>query len=161
MTPPPTPLSTDFVSSEASGVVERQKPKRRPVRGYLIDTDDEGISNPCSIDDESDDYRFIEEDFSLDIPAELECVEDVIDIPAISIGSWLAASVLPRYVDQVSIGSTMSVAESTLSSITSYRELRDASLDTDFEKIRSSLQFEWCFVGGIVRAGSSHTWFNS
>lgn len=154
MTPPSTPLSMDFVSSEASGVIERQKPKRRSVRGYSIDTDDEGVINSCSIDDDSDDYCFIEEDFSLETPADSECVDNVIEIPPISAGSWLAASILPRYADQVSVGSTMSVAESTLSCITSYRELRDASLDTDFEKIRSSLQFEWCFVGGTVRINS-------
>lgn len=150
MTPPSTPVSVDFVSSEASGV-KRQELRRRSVRGYSVDTDDEGISNSCPNDGDSDDYCFIEEDFSVEIPIESESIDDVIEVPLISAGTWLAASILPRYVDQVSIASTMSVAESTLSCITSYRELRDASLDTDFEKIRSSLQFEWCFVGGIVR----------
>jgi len=149
--PPTTPTMTDSILVEASGV-ERQKLKRRSVRGYSIDTDEDDVSDARSSDDDFDDYCFIEEKFSTQPPFDSECVEDVIEVPPTPVGPWMAASLLPRYVDQASIISTMSVAESTVSCITSYRELRDASVDTDFEKIRAAMQFEWCFVGGIVCA---------
>jgi hypothetical protein len=114
-----------------------------------VDPDNEDMDDECSIEDDPDDYCFVEEDTLLE-PADLDCAEGVIGIPPISIGPWLVASLLPRHVDQISVESTMSVAESTVSRFSIYRELRDASLDEDFEKILKTMMTEWTFVGACV-----------
>jgi hypothetical protein len=113
-----------------------------------VDPNNEDTDDESSIEGAFDDYSFVEEETLVEKPAELDCGDGAIGIP--SIGSWLVASLLPRYVDQVSIESTMSVAESTVSRFSIYRELRDASLDEDFEKVRKAMMTEWTYVGGCV-----------
>ncbi|KIM77105.1 hypothetical protein PILCRDRAFT_77105, partial [Piloderma croceum F 1598] len=149
LTSPCTPTSTDFDLPEVPGPVEQQKLRRRRVRGYSVDPDNEDMDDECSIEDDPDDYCFVEEDTLLE-PADLDCADGVIGIPPKSIGPWLVASLLPRYVDQISVESTMSAAESTVSRFSIYRELRDASLDEDFEKVLKTMMTEWTFVGACV-----------
>jgi len=114
-----------------------------------VDPDNEDMDEECSIEDDLGDYCFIEEDTLLE-PGDLDCADGVIEIPPKSIGPWLVASLLPRYADQISVDSTMSIAESTVSRFSIYRELRDASLDEDFQKILKTMMTEWTFVGACV-----------
>jgi hypothetical protein len=129
--------------------MEQQKLRRRRVRGYSVDPDNEDMDEECSIEDDFDNYCIDEEDTLLE-PADLDCADGVIEIPPRSIGQWLVTSLLPSHVDQISVESTMSVAESTVSRFSIYRELRDASLDEDFEKVLKTMMTEWTFVGACV-----------
>ena len=65
--------------------------------------------------------------------------------------SWLAASTLPTYTETISIDSQASTVDSIVDSFSPYRELREARLDSDYERILSELCTEWRFVGGSVR----------
>jgi hypothetical protein len=129
-----------------SSTVEDQKPQKRRVRGYSVDPDNEDMDE-CSIEDDDFDHTCFEEDPLLQSP---ECADSVIQVPPLPIGSWLVASLLPRYVDQRSVDSTMSVAESTISRFSIYRELREASLDEDYENIKTAMMTEWTYVGACV-----------
>jgi hypothetical protein len=147
---PSTPTGTDFDQPEVSGPIELVKPKRRRVRGYSVDPDNEDMDDEYSIEGDFDDFSF-EDDPLLQNAADLNCADGIIEIPPISIGSWMVASLLPRYVDQVSVASTLSVAESTVSRFSIYQELRDASIDEDFEKVKTAMMTEWTYVGACVR----------
>jgi len=161
LTSPSTPTSTDFDLPEVPPI-EQQKLRKRRIRGYSVDPDNEDMDEECSIEDDLDDYCFIEEDTLLE-PGDLDCADGVIEIPPKSIGPWLVASLLPRYADQISVDSTMSIAESTVSRFSIYRELRDASLDEDFQKILKTMMTEWTFVGAclIALAGLDATIFST
>jgi len=145
LTSPSTPTDTVFSQPEISGPLEDQTPRRR-VRSYSVDPNNEDLDEECSIED---DFDFVEEDRLLEKPLDLDCADGAIKVPYIPIGSWLVASLLSRYVDQVSVESTMSVAKSTVSRFSIYRELRDASLDEDFEKVLAEMM-EWTYVGACV-----------
>ena len=64
---------------------------------------------------------------------------------------WLAASTLPTYTETISIDSQVSTVDSIVDSFSPYRELREARLDSDYERVLSELCTEWRFVGGSVR----------
>ena len=104
------------------------------------------IDDEPSIDGECDDFPIFEDDSLFQNSA-----DGVMAVPPIiSMGSWLGASLLPRYIDQISIDSTMSVADSIVSCFSIYMELRDASLDEDFEKVKVAMMTEWTYVGACV-----------
>lgn len=159
---PSTPTGTDFDQPEVSGPIELVKPKRRRVRGYSVDPDNEDMDDEYSIEGDFDDFSF-EDDPLLQNAVDLNCADGIIEIPPISIGSWMVASLLPRYVDQVSVASTLSVAESTVSRFSIYQELRDASIDEDFEKVKTAMMTEWTYVGAclIALAGLDATIFSA
>lgn len=64
---------------------------------------------------------------------------------------WLATSILPTYTETISIDSQTSTVDSVVDSFSPYRELREAGLDSDYERILTELSAEWRFVGGSVR----------
>jgi len=148
---PSTATGTDFDPSDVSSPIKEGKPKRRRIRGYSVDPDNEDMDDEYSIEGDFDDF-YSEDDHLLQNAADLDCVGGIIEVPPISIGSWMVASLLPRYVDQISIESTSSVAESTVSHFSIYRELRDASLDEDFEKVKTAMMTEWTYVGACLIA---------
>jgi hypothetical protein len=114
-----------------------------------VDPDNEDLDDEVSIED---DFDFFEEDTLLEKSSDMDCSDGVIEVPHISIGSWLVASLLPRHADQVSVQSTMSVAETTVSRFSIYQELRDASLDEDYARVLAEMNKEWSYVGGCVSA---------
>lgn len=64
---------------------------------------------------------------------------------------WFAASTLPTYTETISIDSQTSTVDSIVDSFSPYRELREARLDSDYERVLTELCTEWRFVGGSVR----------
>ena len=64
---------------------------------------------------------------------------------------WFAASILPSYTETISIESQASTVDSIVDSFSPYRELREAQLDSDYERVLTELRAEWRFVGGSVR----------
>ncbi|OBZ66030.1 hypothetical protein A0H81_14009 [Grifola frondosa] len=69
---------------------------------------------------------------------------------------WFSTSSLPLYVDHISdrlsVHNTVSFAERILDIFSPYRELQQASLDCDYEKILARLLTEWYVVGASLLA---------
>ncbi|KAF8554755.1 hypothetical protein OG21DRAFT_1508501 [Imleria badia] len=65
---------------------------------------------------------------------------------------WLAASMLPTYTETISIDSQVSTIDSIVDSFSPYRELREARVDSDYERVLTDLSTEWRFVGGSLVA---------
>jgi len=160
LTTPSTPTSIDFGQPEVPCPEQQQKLRRRRVRGYSVNPDHEDMDDELSIEDDFDTFPYSEDHTLLDHSTELDCADNV---SSVSMGSWLVASLLPRYADQTSMESTMSVAESTVSRFSIYRELRDASLDENFEKVLAAMMTEWTYVGAclIALAGLDATIFST
>lgn len=61
---------------------------------------------------------------------------------------------LPQYTEKpertTDISPDLSRAEILLSAFTMYSELKDACLDSQFERIFMRLQTEWTYIGGLV-----------
>lgn len=64
---------------------------------------------------------------------------------------WFGASILPTYTETISIDSEISTVDSIVDSFSPYRELREARVDSDYERVLTQLCAEWRFVGGSVR----------
>jgi len=64
---------------------------------------------------------------------------------------WFAASTLPTYTETISMESQISTIDSIVDSFSPYRELREARVDSDYERVLTELCTEWRFVGGSVR----------
>ncbi|KAH0828139.1 hypothetical protein J3R83DRAFT_3827 [Lanmaoa asiatica] len=64
---------------------------------------------------------------------------------------WFAASMLPTYTETISIDYQVSTIDSIVDSFSPYRELREAQVDSEYERVLTELRAEWRFVGGSVR----------
>lgn len=150
LTSPPTPRESEFDLPDLPP--EQSKLKRRRVRGFSLDPNQED-GDECSIG--SDDFPPIEAHACIDDFDEQGCIDDIDVVQPVSVRGWLAASILPRFSDQASANSTLSVAESTLSQFSYYRQLRDGSLDEDYERVLKALFSEWIWAGGFVSIRST------
>jgi len=65
---------------------------------------------------------------------------------------WFSASTLPTYTETISIDSQASTVDSIVDSFSPYRELREARVDSDYERVLNGLCTEWRFVGGSLVA---------
>ena len=123
-----------------------QSTVKSQVKGYTL------FSPECSGDENwDDDEEWRPQDNTCDSQEDMNDFSAV-DTTTTSFSDWIAASILPRFTDQISVSSNMSVIESALDSFTTYRELREACLDSQFEQILARLQAEWYYVGGSVRS---------
>ncbi|KAF4573594.1 C2 domain-containing protein [Pleurotus pulmonarius] len=133
-------------------------------RPFIIDTDDE-----YSLEPESNEKEPLLQD--CDYTTDMEdrdgpSFDDALAIKTepggtlrISVSNslgWIAASMLPQYSEKpertTDISPDLSRAEILLSAFTMYSELKDACLDSQFEKIFSRLQTEWTYIGGLLVA---------
>ncbi|KAJ8701733.1 hypothetical protein PTI98_000490 [Pleurotus ostreatus] len=135
-----------------------------PHRPFIIDTDDEYPLEPESNEKEpllqECDYTTDTED--RDDPSfhdPLAIKSEPVGTLRISVSdslSWIAASMLPQYTEKpertTDISPDLSRAELLLSAFTMYSELKDACLDSQFEKIFTRLQTEWTYIGGLLVA---------
>ena len=128
--------------------------KRRPIRGYIIDSDDDCYPE--------EGHHLTESKPIFDDGDSLTCVDDtpmdadyndtrtvLISHQQPSIGVWLTFS-LPRYTMKVEIPPPLTVLEKTLASVTMYSELKEANMDSHFERVFVRLQQEWTYIGGLV-----------
>ena len=153
-TSPSTPTfdTIDIPTSNTTTVVH--KPRRRRIRGFCVDSDD-GASE-YSIEDlpriEIHDSDCANEDDD-------ELDGDRVKIPRTTTG-YLVASLLPQRArnsrDNLSVGSDISVAESTISQVSLYQKFASADTDGDFEAIQQELIIEWKWAIGIVSPPSIH-----
>jgi hypothetical protein len=95
------------------------------------------------------------------VEKEYQADQDYTDIPrrstiierVESIQSWIAASVLPLYTEQITIPpASMNPAERLISTFSLYSELKEAEIESDYQPIFERLQREWQYVGGLVRS---------
>lgn len=142
-TPPPLP------SPPQEGI------RRRRNKGYAIYSDEE----PCSSGGEEGEpfqpmsfTQFVETE--LDNP--LQPISTILEHSNFtravnSIHTWIAASVLPQYTQQITVPpASMNPAERAISAFTLYCELKEAETESDYEPIFERLQREWQYVGGLV-----------
>ncbi|GBE77175.1 hypothetical protein SCP_0100470 [Sparassis crispa] len=139
-------LKTDSV--DVGNQLRRRR--RRRIQGYRIGSDDD----PCtSVSCESsgpstphEEYfpSFREDDSFEDNSFEFNDSKES--------GGWFSSMMLPRYVDQISMQTPLSLAESILDIFTPYRELQEATLECDFEKVLGRLLTEWYVVGASLLA---------
>ncbi|KAF8444996.1 hypothetical protein L210DRAFT_3531682 [Boletus edulis BED1] len=65
---------------------------------------------------------------------------------------WFAASILPTYTETIAVDSPISSVDSIVDSFSPYRALREAQVDSDYERVLTELGAEWRFVGGSLVA---------
>ncbi|PCH34472.1 hypothetical protein WOLCODRAFT_135730 [Wolfiporia cocos MD-104 SS10] len=129
----------------------QQLRRRKRIKGYCIDSGDElGDSTasdsypPTPRDEHFPPFR---------IDDESESGEDKMAEPSSSsLGGWLSAMSLPLHVDQISVHGSLSLAESIVDSFAPYRELQEATLDADYDKVLGRLLTEWYVVGASLLA---------
>jgi hypothetical protein len=147
----------------ASGVSEELPPglrRRKSVKGYCINSEEErsGESDCCLSEGETEETKGCDS-WEPSIPYD-ECPItphlDTLEIRAYthvpSTVSVIFPSLLPlTYVaDNVSITSGASLASSAFDTLTYHRELREAQMDVDFDRILVRLVSEWYYTGASV-----------
>lgn len=134
-------------------VVEIRPPqpirRRRRVRGYCINSDEEPDSF-SETDDEGDDSKPLLDDLSF--------INDEDEEPPAPIKisfnpmEWIAGSVLPQYTERIEVPPEPgpNFFERVISSFTVYSEMKHARCHDDFDRIFTRLQLEWTYTAGIV-----------
>jgi hypothetical protein len=147
----------------ASGVSEKPPPglrRRKIVKGYCINSEEErsGESDFCLSEGESEETKCcdsLESSTPSDespITPHLDTLEIRAYTHAPSTVSVILPSLLPlTYVaDNVSITSGASLASSAFDTLTYHRDLREAQMDSDFDRILGRLLSEWYYTGASV-----------
>lgn len=146
--PPPSPLSP----------VAPQGLRRRRAKGYAIYSDEE----PCSSGGEEEECKqplsfthlAENEDKGPDLePTQHESIpkRSAIAYAFESVHTWIAASVLPQYTQEITVPpAPMNFAERMVSAFTFYGELKEAGTESDYEPAFERLQREWQYAGGLV-----------
>ena len=147
----------------ASGVLEEPPPglrRRKITKGYCIDSGEEcsGESDCCLSEGETDETKARgpwEPSISSDeypTTPQLDTLEIRTYSHLPSTVSVILPSLLPlTYVaDNVSVTSGASLASSTFDTLTYHRELREAEMDSDFDRILGKLLSEWYYTGASV-----------
>ncbi|KAF8639358.1 hypothetical protein AX17_001547 [Amanita inopinata Kibby_2008] len=145
---PPSPIS-EVPQVSQSGL------RRRRIRGYALFSDDEPLSEEyISDEDVNDNCRTEASPMEEHFPPEVH--SDILVISGreirISESEWVAASVLPCYVEEIQVPPKLSASEQILASFTVYREMKEATLESHYEKVYQRLQSEWSYVGGLLIA---------
>lgn len=142
------------VSEETPGIR-----RRKNVRGYCINSDEEcsGGSDRCFSEEESEESKarsLWEQPISFDeLPTlQPDSLETRANTHAPATISIIFPSLLPSsYVsDNTSVASGASFASSTFETLTYHRELREAQVDSDIDRILARLISEWYYTGASV-----------
>lgn len=133
--------------------------RRKNVGGYCINSDEErsGGSDWCFSEEETEESKACslwespiscDEQLTLQ-PNSLEIRTSTHTSTTISV---IFPSLLPSsYIsDNVSVASGASFASSTFDTLTYHRELREAQVDSDFDRILARLISEWYYTGASV-----------
>ncbi|KAF8803110.1 hypothetical protein BYT27DRAFT_7195993, partial [Phlegmacium glaucopus] len=146
--PPPTPEPDQLPSTD-------QTIRRRPIRGYIIDSDDDDcyreeedqhLTDSKPIFDDNDSFTCIDDDTFID-PDHNETGTATVSRQQSSIKRWIAFSLLPRYTEKVEVPPPLSPLERILASFTMYSGLKEANMDSRFERVFVRLQMEWTYTG--------------
>lgn len=153
--------STSVCSSDRPVTPESDQPppitnqnlRRRPIRGYNIHSDDDYHSDDDHFTESKpifDDNSSTCNDDTLMESDDSEPISFPISHQQTSIERWIAFSILPRYTEKVEIPPSLSLLERILASFTMYNDLKEASMDSQFELVFVRLQLEWTYIGGLV-----------
>lgn len=147
----------------ASGVSEKPPSslrRRKIVKGYCINSEEErsGESDCCPSEGETEETKacdFWESSIPSDespITPHLDSLEFSAYTHVPSTVSVIFPSLLPlTYVDDnVSITSGASLASSAFDTLTYHRDLCEAQMDSDFDRILGRLLSEWYYTGASV-----------
>lgn len=132
--------------------------RRKRVRGYVVDSDDDVHSDdePESVEmnvntkpphhDEPALYRY-------DSDGSDESSTMIIRISGNGDEGmgWVAPSLLPQNVEKLEPPPPLTRTERALASFTMYSELKEANFDSHYEAVFGRLQMEWTYTGGLVR----------
>jgi hypothetical protein len=147
----------------ASGIFEEPPPglrRRKTTKGYCIDSEEErsGESDCCISEGETEETKACgpwEPSISSDeYPTTPQL--DTLEIRTYSHVSSSVSVILPSLlpltyvVDNVSVTSGASFASSAFDTVTYHRELREAEMDSDFDRILGKLLSEWYYTGASV-----------
>jgi len=165
-------IATDFGESSTTLLQPPQQTfRRRRVKGYAINTDDESYSSDCG---EQPDPVARENIFSVLDDKSLTCVgdedeedypsyphafvihehsKDVVCFSEMADGELSASNLpLPLYTEKITVPQDLSRGEQFLAAFTMYGELSSARTDDHFDVVFKRLQHEWTFIGGLVRS---------
>lgn len=164
-------IATDFGESSTTLLQPPQQAiiRRRRVKGYAINTDDESYSSDCG---EQSDSMVRDNIFSLLDDKSLTCVgdedeedypshphalvihqhsKDVVCLSEMADGEMSASNLpLPLYTEKITVSPDLSRSEQLLAAFTMYGELSSARTDDHFDVVFKRLQHEWTFIGGLV-----------
>lgn len=131
--------------------------RRRRIRGYTIFSDEEPLSEDYISDEPNEPIKTSLMDICNDDTLDKESAprSEILAIYTREIQlpdtPWFAASDLPQYIaEEIKVLPSLNLAEHIISSFTVYEEMKDAVLDSHFEKVFHRLQQEWTYVGGLV-----------
>jgi hypothetical protein len=131
--------------------VKQETQKKPRIRGYRIGSDDDKSSS----EDSHDDYEkkpllnYPESDGHSSDDGWEDQRNVVIHFTSGPFG-WLVKSILPSYTEKVPVQQPIRFLERILASFTTYKDLKDATLDSHYEAVFARLQQEWTYVGGLV-----------
>ncbi|KAG6842659.1 hypothetical protein H0H87_011323, partial [Tephrocybe sp. NHM501043] len=141
--------------------------RRRRRRGYNLASDEEPCSASCSSSEDEGEVggskkQLLFSDGGSFCGSDTEDKDDCTTLqgdPSSAIihvsgaaGEWVQAiwpSLLPQYTERIEVPVDMNVAERVLESFTTYRELKVARTDAEYEKVFMRLQTEWTYIGGL------------
>ncbi|EDR06386.1 uncharacterized protein LACBIDRAFT_299945 [Laccaria bicolor S238N-H82] len=149
---PPSPIDDEPKPPQPSIL------RRRRVRGYALGSDEEVFSS---------DGEEIEERKPLplfsdpeDFPQQTYWNSSDDDSPRNqpshpkSSWGWISASLLPKYTEKIEVlePRPLSLTGRVLASFTMYSELKEATMDSEYDKVFARLQMEWTYMGGLLVA---------
>ncbi|KAJ7739083.1 hypothetical protein DFH07DRAFT_840687 [Mycena maculata] len=127
--------------------------KRRRVRGYCVNSDDEPESYSEEYSDDEDDTKpLLGGPFSLDNDDEPEYPQPPIQVSFNPVG-WLVASILPQHTKELDKDLELNILERAITSFTVYREMKYAAVrdsDEEFDAVFGRLKSEWKYNAGIL-----------
>ncbi|KAH9984057.1 hypothetical protein BJV74DRAFT_588688 [Russula compacta] len=146
----------------ASAVSEEPPPglrRRKKAKGYCIDSEEEysGGSDCCFSDDGAEEMKacgpWEPPIFSVEPPTHLS---DSLEIRACTQAPSTISIILPSLlpltysIDNISVTSSASFASGTFDTFTYHRELREAQVDSELDRILARLLSEWYYVGASL-----------
>jgi hypothetical protein len=158
----PTTDESEELPPWASAISDELPPglrRRKKVKGYCINSEDDrsGESDcPFSCSEAEDNQPCDTWEPPIPYDESPNTYSDSLEIRTNTNGPSTISIILPSllptsYVsDNMSVSSSISLASSTFDTLTFHRELREAQLDSDFDRIIVKLAHEWYYVGASV-----------
>lgn len=147
-------LANDSATLHSPSVVDEHPPqpirRRRRVRGYCVNSDEEPESFSETDDDDTKPLlggpSFDDDDYDEQVhpPAPIKISFNPV--------GWIAASLLPQYTERIEVPPDpgLNFFERAISSFTVYNEMKQARCNDDFDRVFTRLQIEWSYTAGIV-----------
>lgn len=133
--------------------------RRKKVKGYCINSEDDrsGESDcPFSCSEAEDTQGCDTWEPPIPYDESSNTYPDSLEIHTHTNGPSTISIILPSllptsYVsDNISVSSGISIASSTFDTLTYHRELREAQVDSDFDRVIVKLAHEWYYIGASV-----------